>query len=310
MIKLSKVQGALFNTGKCSRHRLPNQVQPRQSITFPSFFSGSFSRNFSDFDPEKSKDQMNAAGHGLSEDSISRKAKTHEHPVFRNGLWNFRRRLRLRKHQCSFTSSSQRSQFWKQEFLETTGFRIKELPGSSYIELTKTIGRLEVLVSFRSRQPPRFDEQNGENDFQKQENLDSIEKKQTPEEDILKQDVDEEDGADSCFFDVYLQRNDQEGGLYFRCVSVNQDVNVTSMMKVRNVEEHKSAQRKQLKREEYTGPEFYLLDERLQTAVRELLDSYGVNTQLGGFIQEASLEKEIKSYREWLSDIKDFLGRF
>lgn len=59
--------------------------------------------------------------------------------------------------------------------------------------------------------------------------------------------------------------------------------------------------------EDFGGPEFTTLDERLQTALIEYLKGYGVNEELAAFIEHYSLDKEQRLYMQWLEQLTTYL---
>lgn len=59
--------------------------------------------------------------------------------------------------------------------------------------------------------------------------------------------------------------------------------------------------------EEYLGPEFSTLDERLQGNFIEFFESLGINDELVNFIQVFSFDKDQRLYQKWLYNLNRFI---
>jgi complement component 1 Q subcomponent-binding protein len=60
---------------------------------------------------------------------------------------------------------------------------------------------------------------------------------------------------------------------------------------------------------EYSGPDFTTLDERIQTSMTEYLEGYGINESLAAFVECMSLDKDQRLYMSWLSSVKQFISK-
>ena len=58
----------------------------------------------------------------------------------------------------------------------------------------------------------------------------------------------------------------------------------------------------------YSGPDFSTLDERIQNAISEYLEGFGVNEHMSAFIECMSLDKDQRLYMAWLGNLKDFVS--
>ena len=58
----------------------------------------------------------------------------------------------------------------------------------------------------------------------------------------------------------------------------------------------------------YSGPDFSTLDERIQNAISEYLEGFGVNEHMSAFIECMSLDKDQRLYMDWLSNLRNFVG--
>ena len=54
---------------------------------------------------------------------------------------------------------------------------------------------------------------------------------------------------------------------------------------------------------EYNGPDFTTLDERIQTSLTEYLEGYGVDEHLAAFVEVMSLDKDQRLYMRWLNSL-------
>lgn len=57
----------------------------------------------------------------------------------------------------------------------------------------------------------------------------------------------------------------------------------------------------------YAGPEFTTLDERIQNAITQMLEGYGIDEHLAAFVECMSLDKDQRLYMQWLGDLKGFV---
>ena len=56
----------------------------------------------------------------------------------------------------------------------------------------------------------------------------------------------------------------------------------------------------------YMGPDFFILDERLQFAFIDYLRVAGVNEDVMMIIEHIAQEKEQDAYVKWINDMKNF----
>jgi hypothetical protein len=56
----------------------------------------------------------------------------------------------------------------------------------------------------------------------------------------------------------------------------------------------------------YTGPAFNTLDDRLQTEFTEFFGSLGINEELMSFINVLSVDKDQRLYLRWLKNVHKF----
>jgi len=167
-----------------------------------------------------------------------------------------------------------------QPFMEKSGFNLVEADSSPQITLTRQVGDTTVEITFLARTP---DNQPEEEEQQGNENQNYVD------------------------FQVQIQKSKLKGGLFFECSSQNSEVSIVSLMYSQNLEELDRANI-YFNNKDYRGPDFSTLDDKLQASLIEYLQSFGVNDELGSFIESYSLDKEQRLYMGWLSSLKRFLS--
>ena len=85
------------------------------------------------------------------------------------------------------------------------------------------------------------------------------------------------------------------------------EINFNSLMVSADVHAEKKVHRFERQMKSYAGPDFSTLDERIQTAITEYLEGFGVNEHLAAFVECMSLDKDQRLYMNWLADVKDFV---
>ena len=90
--------------------------------------------------------------------------------------------------------------------------------------------------------------------------------------------------------------------------TVDTEINFNTVQMSSDVSEQKKLHRLERQIRMYAGPDFSSLDERIQTALVEYLEGYGINEHLGAFVECMSLDKDQRLYMTWLSDLKNFVS--
>ena len=57
----------------------------------------------------------------------------------------------------------------------------------------------------------------------------------------------------------------------------------------------------------YNGPEFRLLDDKLQQEFLDLLVNLGINDELGSFIEVCAIDKDQRLNMDWLKNINNLI---
>ena len=110
-----------------------------------------------------------------------------------------------------------------------------------------------------------------------------------------------------CDFTVYIQDTNGNKGLVVEATSMDTEIAFNNILCADDMSKVKSMQRFERSLSLYNGPDFTTLDERIQTALTEYLEGYGINEHLAAFVECMSLDKDQKLYMRWLGKMKDFI---
>lgn len=176
-------------------------------------------------------------------------------------------------------------------YLNDSGFQFSEQDSGIQMTLTKTVGDKVIVVQFESRQP-------------------------VPEEEPVDEDGQQEQGEDEdnfntenyCDFTVFIRSSGDKGGLVVDATSMDTEINFNNVFMTEDVEAEQLKNRFERHMKGYPGPDFSTLDERIQTAISEYLEGFGVNEHMSAFIECMSLDKDQRLYMAWLSNLKDFVS--
>ena len=103
-----------------------------------------------------------------------------------------------------------------------------------------------------------------------------------------------------CDFTVYVYNSDSKNGMVIEGTTVDTEINYNSVQVSADINEQKSLHRLERQIKQYAGPDFSTLDERIQTALTEYLEGFGINEHLGAFVECMSLDKDQRLYMNWL----------
>ncbi|CAD8091082.1 unnamed protein product [Paramecium primaurelia] len=182
------------------------------------------------------------------------------------------------------------------QYIEKAGFQLIDVENDHEVTLEKKVGDVKVIVQFQSRQP---NSEEAEEEPQEQQKNN----KQNQEEEEEEQQEASNDYAD---FTVYLQKSNGQI-LCYECTTSQGEVNVNLVSLIKDLEAHKKIPRFERGLQDYSGPDFITLDERLQLALVDYLKGFGINDDLGAFIEHYSIDKEQRLYIQWLNSLTTFL---
>ena len=122
---------------------------------------------------------------------------------------------------------------------------------------------------------------------------------------------DEQQGPETenyCDFTIFVTDANGNNGLVVEGTTVDTEINYNNVQVCDDVRNIKAMHRLERQIKQYAGPDFSTLDERIQTALTEYLEGFGVTEHLGAFIECMSLDKDQRLYMDWLSNLKNFVG--
>ena len=126
------------------------------------------------------------------------------------------------------------------------------------------------------------------------------------------QEMEEEDNFNTenyCDFTVFIRDSDGKSGLVVDATSMDTEINYNNVFMSDDIAAEKQKNRFERQLKGYAGPDFSTLDERIQTALTEYLEGYGINEHLSAFVECMSLDKDQRLYMAWLQNLKDFTNK-
>ena len=119
---------------------------------------------------------------------------------------------------------------------------------------------------------------------------------------------DEENPSENyCDFTVYISSKFGQQGLVVDATTMDTEIAFNNVMVTDNMDRVRALQRFERSMNEYNGPDFTTLDERIQTGLTEYLEGFGVNEHLAAFVECMSLDKDQRLYMRWLGSVKNFI---
>lgn len=112
-----------------------------------------------------------------------------------------------------------------------------------------------------------------------------------------------------CDFTVVIKDTHSNKGLVIDATTMDSEIAFNSVMVADDVKKVLGMQRFERSLNEYNGPDFNTLDERIQTSMTEYLEGYGVNEHLATFVEVMSLDKDQRLYMRWLQDLRSFIQK-
>jgi len=95
--------------------------------------------------------------------------------------------------------------------------------------------------------------------------------------------------------------------LFAECATIDSSINVNQIHYSEDISEFTKNFLGGKIIQNYSGPEFSILDERLQQEFIETFLNFGIDDNLGSFIEVMSVDKEQKLYINWLKNVVDVL---
>ena len=107
-------------------------------------------------------------------------------------------------------------------------------------------------------------------------------------------------------FFVSIQRSGKTKSLLFDMISYEGELELNSFYPSENLQKDVNSRMTFSQTENYTGPMFDTLDEKVQTSTINYLKSLGVDGNLGSFLENVSKDLEERYYMDWLNETSSF----
>ena len=123
------------------------------------------------------------------------------------------------------------------------------------------------------------------------------------------QQQDDQPSENYCDFTVYIRDKNANKGLIVEATSMDTEIAYNNVLVASDMSKVVKMSRFERSMNEYSGPDFTTLDERIQTSMTEYLEGYGINESLAAFVECMSLDKDQRLYMSWLSSVKQFISK-
>ena len=170
-------------------------------------------------------------------------------------------------------------------FLEESGFRFSEHESGLTMTLSKDVGDKTITVVFDARQPLPDDQP---------------EEEQEQEYDMPSENY--------CDFSVFISESGSKRGMMVEATTMDTEISFNNVVCCEDIEKMRNMPRFERSLQEYNGPDFSTLDERIQSSITEYMEGFGVNEHLAAFVECMSLDKDQRLYMKWLEDVKGFIN--
>ena len=122
---------------------------------------------------------------------------------------------------------------------------------------------------------------------------------------------DEQEGPSEnyCDFTVLITEANGKNGLVVEATSMDTEIAFNTVLVTDSMQKIKAMPKFERSIQEYNGPDFTTLDERIQTSMTEYLEGFGINEHLAAFVECMSLDKDQRLYMKWLEDVKEFVSK-
>jgi len=118
---------------------------------------------------------------------------------------------------------------------------------------------------------------------------------------------DENHSENYCDFTVFISDSNGNKGMVVEATTMDTEIAFNNILLSDNMKAVRKMARFERSMNEYNGPDFTTLDERIQTSLTEYLEGYGVNEHLAAFVECMSLDKDQRLYMRWLNSVKQFI---
>ncbi|CAD8154866.1 unnamed protein product [Paramecium pentaurelia] len=185
------------------------------------------------------------------------------------------------------------------------GFQLIDDPKTNKVTLKKEFPSAKISIEFRGTPPPlegkikvpKEDQSISQNPkYQDQIQSKIQERKEVYELGTLSVDY------------IVLVESEKGEAIAFECNTSNQTTFINYVQPVYDIQEYKTRSKYQKFLTDYPGPEINKLDEQLKQSFYTYLESFGINQSLNALIEAYSIDKEQRSYMEFLKSMEKFLS--
>ena len=110
-----------------------------------------------------------------------------------------------------------------------------------------------------------------------------------------------------CDFSVFIYDTNSNKGMVVDATSMDTEIAYNTILCSNDMAKSRSMPRFERAINEYNGPDFSTLDERIQTSLTEYFEGYGINEHLAAFVECMSLDKDQRLYMRWLNKVQAFI---
>ena len=105
-------------------------------------------------------------------------------------------------------------------------------------------------------------------------------------------------------FSFKITKPGQKSGILVYATLIDNTIEYNSVIQSEKIEE---LFKNETQTDDYMGPDFNTLDEKVQEEFQNYFESLGINSELASFIQVLTVDKDQRLYLNWLKQVKNFL---
>ncbi|KAH9906033.1 mitochondrial glycoprotein [Xylariomycetidae sp. FL2044] len=200
------------------------------------------------------------------------------------------------------------------DFLDSSPFEIKDVPGKEDIYLTRQFGNENITISFSISDLANYEPENAafneEDSALTDEELATPEGKRLAEQEAEEQMEGEEDPETPvpCRLNIVIEKLNK-GALNIEALAQDGQIVVENFYYYSDPKLAHSTDPEAVHEAEetYPGPPFVSLDEDLQILMERYLEERGITQALAVFVPDYMDVKEQREYSTWLKNVKDFV---
>ncbi|CAD8148582.1 unnamed protein product [Paramecium octaurelia] len=185
------------------------------------------------------------------------------------------------------------------------GFQLIDDPKTNKVILKKEFPAAKISIEFRGTPPPLEGKikipKEDQSLSQHPKYQDQIQAKTQEKKEIY------DLGTLSVDYTVLIESEKGEA-VAFECNTSNQTTFINYVQPVYDIQEYRTQSKYRKFITDYSGPEINKLDEQLKQSFYTYLESFGINQSFNALIEAYSLDKEQRSYMQFLKSMEKFLA--